>query len=274
MVISDIEGYLSPEIDSVKSICSTIRTCIIGETESYSDAYISAVINICTDKNVRLLNYHNSHIAKCRQLEKIEVPVVYICSLLSNMGKSTIGLRVTEMLKEKNYKPLFIASNKIMEMYGYTVFPYNIIETENPVFELNKFVSNQVAFTDSDIVVLCIPGGVIPSVQYNDFCDYGLLNYIIHQAVPPQYILNCIHQNTANISMIPEPFLPHTINSYIKTDKILDQQEYDFHIKNRQLTITKDMADNDENYNIFDPSVYHLITADIINVIEGNQKNG
>ena len=115
---------------------------------------------------------------------------------------------------------------------------------------------------------MCIPGGIISSNKYNLFCDYGLLNYIICQAVKPTYILNCIHQNTVNVGVIPEPFHPNKITQHIRTEKVLDQNEYDFYIKNRNISVTKDMVEYDDISNVFDPDVYTKIAADICNVIK------
>lgn len=158
-------------------------------------------------------------------------------------------------------------------MFNHDVFPHEILQSENPIHKLNNWLSDRITQNSANLVVMCIPGGIVSSRKYNPFFDYGLMKYIIIQAVKPTYILNCIHQNTANVAAIPEPFYPNKINQHIRTSKILDQNEYDFYVKNRNISVTIDMYVRDETLNVFDPNVFNIIAADIYNVIKQRKRN-
>lgn len=270
-IISDIEGYISPSFDVVNTVLSSTDICIIGETVNFSDNYISRILLLCEEKRIKVFNYHVS-ISTCNSpMQRIKIPVIYVCSLLPDMSKSKIGFELAEVLAANQYKPLFISSNPMWQLYNHEVFPYEILKSNNPIYELNRFISDKINKCNVDILVLCIPGGIISSNKYNPFCDYGLLNYLISRAVKPTYVLNCVHQNTANISEIPEPFYPYKINQHIRTDKILDQNEYDFYLNNRNITVTKDMSEYDELFNLFDASVFSKIAEDISNFIDNGE---
>ena len=271
-IISDIEGYIQPVYDSINTAFEVSDLCIIGETINYSDEFIAKLICLGEKHCIEIINYHISDPSKS-VMQKINAPVVFISSLLPDMGKAVIGLRIAQALNKLNYKPLLISSNPIWKMFDYITFPFDIVIGENPILELNKFIIKKSSEDNYDIVILCVPGGIISSPKYNMYCDYGLLNYIISHAVSPFYILNCIHQNTANLGLIPEPFLPYKINRHLRTDKILDQNRYDQYEKKLNLTITKEMAENDQELNIFQPMVYDLIAKEIDHLINKEVKN-
>ena len=268
VIISDRENYTLPSLEEIKAILLTTDICVIGETVNCKDEYIMMILHLCKENNTQVHNYHISIKPLPNQLAEIKMPVVYICSLLPDMGKSQIGIKLTDALQQNDYNPLFISSNPMWKSYNYETFPLEILRSHNPIYELNRYLMSKISESNANIVILCIPGGIIASNKYNPYCDYGLLDFLIYKAVKPIYILNCIHQNTANVEMIPEPFLPHKITQHIRTDRVLDQNEYDFYVQKRNIAINEDIITSDRIYNIFDPNVYKKIALEIHNVIK------
>ncbi len=267
-IISDRENYILPCMEELNAVLSKTEICIIGETVNYLDEYITIILRLCKDNNTKVYNYHVSNNSSKNLLADIKIPIVYICSLLPDMRKSHIGLKISNALQRIDYNPLFISSNPMWNIYKHETFPLEILRSYNPIYELNRYLMDNISKSNADIVVMCIPGGIISSNKYNPFCDYGLLDFIIHNAVKPIYILNCIHQNTENIKAIPEPFIPYKITQHIRTDRVLDQNEYDFYVKNRNITVSENMITADRVPNIFDPNVYEKIAIDIHSVIK------
>ena len=271
-IISDIEGYVQPMYDLISKVFETADLCIIGETISYSDPFIEKLIHLGAEHHVEIINYHIAD-RKSAVIQKIRVPVVFVSSLLPDMGKSAIGLRIVRALEQRGYKPLLISSNPLWQMFGCVTFPFEVIASPNPVLALNNFIKKKASEADCDVLVLCVPGGIISSPKYNMYCDYGLLDVIVSRAVSPCYILNCVHQNTENLGFIPQPFPPFKINRHIRTDRILDQNEYDGYEKMLNMTVTDEMANDDGELNVFDSVVYDAIAKEIDPLINKEAKN-
>ena len=244
-IISNIEGYVQPVYDLISKVFETADLCIIGETISYSDPFIEKLIHLGAEHHVEIINYHIAD-RKSAVIQKIRVPVVFVSSLLPDMGKSAIGC---------------------------VTFPFEVIASPNPVLALNNFIKKKASEADCDVLVLCVPGGIISSPKYNMYCDYGLLDFIVSRAISPCYILNCVHQNTENLGFIPQPFPPFKINRHIRTDRILDQNEYDGYEKMLNMTVTEEMANDDGELNVFDSMVYDTIAKEIDPLINKEAKN-
>lgn len=273
IILSNILDADSLRMDNIKNVLSSIDVCVVGETTSFSDLFVDWILQICENFHKRIYNYHISVTSARKTLKKINLPIILVSSLLPDMGKSLIGLRIAEELKKDTNRVLFVSSNPMWQHYGCPVFPFEIIKSENPIYNLNDFLCEIINEWKAEILVLCVPGGIISSNKYNPFCDFGLVNYIIKNAITPTYILNCIHQNTSNINSIPEPFYPYKISRHIRTDRVLDQNDYDYYLLNRNVCINDEMVSEDEIPNVFDAKVYEKIAKEIKFIINNGKKN-
>ena len=139
VIISDRENYTLPCLEEINAILSTTDICVIGETVNYLDEYIMMILRLCKENNTKVHNYHTSINTFPNPLAEIKIPVVYICSLLPDMGKSQIGIKLTSVLQQNDYNPLFISSNPMWKSYNYETFPLEILQSHNPIYELNRY---------------------------------------------------------------------------------------------------------------------------------------
>lgn len=130
---------------------------------------------------------------------------------------------------------------------------------------LNQWFYQNAVEINADFIVVCVPGGIIQSTKYNRYCDYGLLDYLLVKAIKPDYVLCSVFHDINAVENIPNVFAPYKINAFIRINKILDQNIYDFSFQNRSMIINKQNVHITESveYDIND-SNYFIDIAQIL----------
>lgn len=266
-IISDISRYERISLENIKKILALVDMCIIGETLNYADSYINKIKELADSHGIRLRNYHQYDILKSKiMLREINVPIVFISSLLPNMMKGEIILNLDKELSKKGLSVLSFLENRYSECLDYPAFPFYLLQKDNPITEFNHYFQNAISRTNPDIVLVGVPGGILSDPEYNLNCDYGLLAFILTRSLNPSFIINCIFQNTCNEHLIPNVFFPYEITLNIKINQILDMNEYDFYNKNRTMCIDSTHK-VDSKWNLFNETVYLDIAEEVMRKI-------
>lgn len=125
----------------------------------------------------------------------INTPVIFICSLLEGLNKFDVQLSLREKLLNDGYKILQVGSRQICELfefYSYPEFMYSKdIEEKDKVLMFNNFIKKIEVENNPDIIILGIPGGVMP-FSAQSVGDFGITMYEITQAVIPDCTVLCL----------------------------------------------------------------------------------
>lgn len=131
---------------------------------------------------------YSDGIPKIRDIDK---PLVMIVGTGANTGKFDIQLRVREMFLSGGYKVSQIGSKSYCELWGFHSFPDFMNKTLNAaekIVRFNHYVNYIANSEDADIVIVGVPGGVVP-ISNKLFDDFGIMNYMVANAVKPDYVI-------------------------------------------------------------------------------------
>ncbi|MCS4481257.1 TIGR04066 family peptide maturation system protein [Clostridium botulinum] len=122
------------------------------------------------------------------QLEKIQTPIIFVLGTGDRSGKFEIQLCLRENLMQMGYKVSQVGSRNYCELMDFHSFPQFMYSTEiteeEKVIYFNNFIKDIELNDNSDVIIIGIPGGIMP---FNDKYTngFGILAYEISQAVKP-----------------------------------------------------------------------------------------
>lgn len=207
--------------------------------------------------------YGKKNISLCNQsVSKIQIPIIYIMSLLENMEKMNLELAIYGLLNNRGYKTGVVCSNTKGEFFGTASFPFSIFErTQNMneiADELFHYINKYVMQNDLDVLIIGIPSGVF--LPFDDSrINYPL--YLLKKICPPDYIILNVLNNTFNnnsIETINDLVLDEinqSVDALYITSIIDDVVNYEYEKPSRSFSI-------DFNYNAYIPSSHKLIVEE------------
>lgn len=125
------------------------------------------------------------------QIRDINKPVVMIVGTGVNTGKFDAQLQIREMFLSEGYKVSQIGSKSYCELWGFHSFPdfmNKTLDTAEKIVGFNHYINYIVDAEGSDIVIVGVPGGVFP-LSNKLFDDFGIMNYMVANAVKPDYVI-------------------------------------------------------------------------------------
>lgn len=120
------------------------------------------------------------------QLSKIETPIIAVIGLSSNTNKFNIQLALRKEIQQIGYRVSQIGTRHYCEIFGFHSFPQYIYKTPIPEVDkiklFNKFIKDIENKENPDVIILGIPGGIMP---FNDqlYFDFGILSFQIFQSI-------------------------------------------------------------------------------------------
>ena len=124
------------------------------------------------------------------QLKEPTVPIVFVLGTGENTGKFDIQLYVRKMFLNEGYTVSQIGSKNYCELFGFHSFPefMSAPYTAQQIILFNHYLNRIINKENPDVVIVGVPGGVLPlSDKLLD--DFGLLNFLISNAVTPDYVI-------------------------------------------------------------------------------------
>ncbi len=172
--------------------------CTIDLNEKITD-----IKDACNKRNVHfeynLTSFNLSNIEKQIELSyklgnhklcRFNTPIVFVAGLTEKLHKFEIQLVLRELLQKMGYKVSQIGSRNFCEMLGFHSFPRfmysNSVSESTKVLLFNNYVKKIELEEAPDIILIGIPGGIMP--LYDDAASgFGILAFEISQAVVPDF---------------------------------------------------------------------------------------
>lgn len=174
--------------------------------EKVSAKYITQHNVMCN--NVDVLEWNNYLLEDDGYINlfRIPIPVILVIGTGINCGKFQTLSKLSEFFQKNGYKVLTIGAKVYSELFGFVSIPkfiFEKIDLNTKVMGFNRFVYNNVKNKKPDVVIVEVPGGIIPMNPY--LADtYSELNYVISSAVKPDITVLNIHAAIINQELVDE----------------------------------------------------------------------
>ncbi|WP_054749624.1 TIGR04066 family peptide maturation system protein [Ruminiclostridium josui] len=125
-------------------------------------------------------------------IKEPKVPVVLVFGNGERANKFDIQLTLRKFLLENGYRVGQIGSRHYCELFGFHSFPKFMfdkrVDNVEKIQRFNRFVLELEKREDPDIIVIGVPGGIMPYTdKYHNY--FGLVNYMVSQAISPDFAI-------------------------------------------------------------------------------------
>jgi peptide maturation system protein (TIGR04066 family) len=157
------------------------------------------LLNICNKKGTYFRYYgehenYNKHFPKFEyeKISRIRTPVIVVLGTSEKTNKFEIQLSLRENLLEMGYKVSQVGTRKGCELMGFHSFPEFMfspsLNESGKVFLYNQFIKNLEVKDDPDVIIIGIPGGIVP---FNEELTnrFGVLAFEISNAIAPDVVI-------------------------------------------------------------------------------------
>lgn len=227
----DLERSLYPKID--KAINAQKRIINLAPLDVN---ILNVFKNKCLENGVAFENFSNNENLNIGEIDyrdgilSINTPVVAIMGLSNSTGKFTTQLNMKKEFEENGYKVSVVGSRSYCSFLGYHSFPKFMTEKDfsdvEKIFVFNKFIKNIEKAENPDVILICIPGGIVP-YDHKIHNNFGITAFLVSQAVVPDAAVLCLFH---------EDFTAKYLELIENTVKYRFGFELDaFNISNRQI---------------------------------------
>lgn len=183
VVFTDINDYI---LDKIKLAIEHKKDIVCLERDSKYEKHIQ---KLCADGCVKYtcnflpevfkISDNNTNIAL------FDVPIVCVCGMSESTQKFDILLEINKQLKQKGYKVSCIAARSNVDILSIHNFPQFLFDKNyeyDKILYFNNYIKSLELTEYPDIILLEIPGGVIPyDLKHNN--QFGVFAYLISQAI-------------------------------------------------------------------------------------------
>lgn len=123
--------------------------------------------------------------------QHITVPIVFVAGVAPYTEKFQVQLSLRKKLLENDYQISQIGSKRYSRLFGFHPFPAFMdgsMNNEHKVVSFKKYIKYIEIKEHPDIIVVGIPGGIIPVNKKHHF-DFGITAYMISQAISADYVV-------------------------------------------------------------------------------------
>lgn len=191
-------------LDRVYSAISKKKNIV--NTYNFSNEEIDIIKIKCDEECVEFKNLSNPKIEDISLLnnknlkhQEFSTPIIFVAGMLEGCCKFEVQLSLMENFLKRGYKVSHVGTRNYCELLGIHSFPQfmfstNISDTKK-VLLFNHYIKHIEITEKPDIIIIGIPGEIMPF--YNEFREnYGIMAYLVSQAVRPDYaILNILFDN-------------------------------------------------------------------------------
>ena len=183
-------------IQNGKNIISFIELSedVIEELEQKSKKYGVKIYSYSNKYKFQIEKNEIKNIA----LSDIESAVIFVMGISENTRKFELQLSLKEHFIKDGYNVLSISSRNYGDFFGMTPIPDFMFQTkyteDEKIVLFNQFVKKQERKQKPDVIIIGVPGGIIPiSKKFHN--RFGMMAYEIAQAVSPDTTVLCTHFN-------------------------------------------------------------------------------
>ncbi|WP_027183710.1 TIGR04066 family peptide maturation system protein [Desulfovibrio inopinatus] len=229
---ADLIEKIEQAIDEKKHI-----VCTVDLTQSeYEDLDRRCLQNKCNFTYFNTNLYQNSAMKQEMQgkkllLKTITVPVIMVFGLTERVGSLDTQLALVNYLKSIGYKSSLISSRSDGSLFGVHSMPGFMLSHEftssEKIILFNHYLKNVEKTEDPDVLIVGVPGGLLP-ITNRETQNFGTLAYKITRAAQPDASLVCL----ASAHYTPEyfnrltPLLTHRFSmdivGYLAHNVVLD----------------------------------------------------
>lgn len=257
---------------------------------------LSDIKNLALEQGVSFTEYDYSVFDVVKEnayISNIDTPIVSILGLSENMDKFLIQLMVTERLKQIGYNALLIGSRSYTDLVGGIPFPKFMFENKlsetEKIKNFNRFIKYVETVHRPDIIILGIPGGVLP---YNKIINnnFGITAFECMQAITSDFCILSLYSNIyteeyfTNLQNLFKYRYGSRVDAFNITNKKIDSGEmfYDpdnvrtYTVSNENMDIQVENAREVSGMFIFNAKAIDAedaVTNQIIDVLSG-EENG
>ncbi len=156
--------------------------------------YKQAMTLIPNDIKVTINIHKNSNLFNKAMCYKINVPVLIVFGLEENTDKFEVQMGLREEFISRGYKVSSISSRGDSDILGVHSIPEFMFENEicvaDKIILYNHYVKEIELDEKPEIIIIGIPGGVIPYDSFNHN-NYGIMAFEISNAVPCDCAVMC-----------------------------------------------------------------------------------
>lgn len=171
-------------------------TCLFCFPESQIEMEL---LKKCDAQNIIYKNYtknHDNNLVSFTQknekiLSEITTPIILICGMSENTQKFHIQLEIRKNLLKMGYKVSQIGTKEYSRFFSIHNFPaymLSVHDETDKVYYFNHYIKQIELQEKPDIIVLGIPGGIIP-FDYEHPNRFGILCYLVSSAVSIDYTI-------------------------------------------------------------------------------------
>lgn len=133
----------------------------------------------------------NNSIKEVNEILPIFACVILITGLGSHTQKSELSIELYKRFKEDDVMTEVISPYMASSIMGFHKFPSfmycNDIDEHQKMLKFNRFIKD-IDLTNPDVIIICVPEGVMPYPDEMDITNCGIMNFMISTVVPPDYV--------------------------------------------------------------------------------------
>lgn len=173
---------------------------IIVNRNLEDEIYLS-IASICNKERVELTDMRRQIQAEelfDKRIKKLKTPVIFVAGMGEKCDKFPLQMFLKSYYEMIGYKVCAISSRSNTELYGIHSFPTfmfgNELDEESKIINYNHFVKKLEDEEKPDIVIIGIPGGILPvSDKHPEY--FGIFAFEVFHAVKSDVLLFCLHNN-------------------------------------------------------------------------------
>lgn len=141
------------------------------------------------------------------QLAKIDVPILLVLGMGENCNKFELQLSARSYFMKQGYKVSQLGTKNFSPLFGFPALPDFLyakdIYVQDKIIAFNHYVQ-QIAITEQpDVIIIGAPGGIIP-INNNNTNHFGLIPYMISNAVKTDITILSTYFNYYNVEVLNE----------------------------------------------------------------------
>ena len=125
------------------------------------------------------------------QIFPISACVIFITGLGPHIQKNELTIELYNRFNANGISVEVVSSYVGASIMGFHEFPnfmyYNNIDECNKMIKFNHFIKD-IDSKNPDIIIICLPGSVMPYPDETDVSNCGVLHFMISNIVPPDYV--------------------------------------------------------------------------------------
>ena len=140
----------------------------------------------------------NLDLMKSIELSDFDASIIFVMGISENTNKYGVELALHKNFQNSGYKSILIGSKAYGSFFGdYDVPDFmldnSVMDYEKPLL-FNKYVKNIEKKEKPDVIIIGVPGGIMPINKKNNN-KFGMLAYQISCALPADVTVLCNHFN-------------------------------------------------------------------------------